>query len=811
MNRSVFSIGTIVLALALAAGGWAAAAPPGEVEATLVFAGDKLTLSWAPTAGADRYNVYRGSAPDGSDLACHVFRTTDTAAELPESPSGLYVYVVAAWNAEGEGPLGFASDATPRLPLVACTDDDLDGVRDDQDNCPAVSNADQADQNLDGLGDPCDPATYSFENDTPGARPAEMTQDGDSAPGFVVRDYAGDLGVAYDGGVVGVHDRFDRLPAWLSFQDLDVHLDTPDTPGQTITVELWSESTFAENAGGGLQLRVEADGRVAARSRRGGQFTPLGDALLAPFERLRLRLRKGPGDESTLHVDRWDGTDWVPDAASFAVADDRLLFGRGLAVAQHDGGRRPVTRLTGEPLAPPAPFSLRRGHDGLTDWKLFQRGPAEDAPLPLPFAYRAAAPVRLEARVVETATGAPLPGHDFADHGWDLDPAPDGASGQVTIPGVPAGGNYDVEARLVDPSDDALLGEDAVVEIAVGDVFLAVGQSNMAGYSGGLDPVEPPVDEVHLFGNDYRWKRAVEPMDSGVDQVDLVSNEAPAHSLMLSFAKTVQAATGVPVAIVPAPLGGTNLHTQWQRRPDDPSNRGTLYGSSLHRVLAQGFAHPIRGVLWYQGESDTGRGTEAYLADLQQLVDDYRTDLAGPALFFGNCQLATFDLADLETWTAIQEAQRRQAAQDALSAVIGLVDQSRADNIHLDVAGYREAGRRLGRAVLAGSYGLPQDLGPQIVSIAFTSAQRRRLRITYDKPVVGGEAVGLFRVTDAGGNVPLQRSTTSGNTVEVRLNAAAGPGAVISYGYSRFPGADWIVAADGSGAALAFRDLAIDP
>ncbi len=64
----------------------------------------------------------------------------------------------------------------------------------------------------------------------------------------------------------------------------------------------------------------------------------------------------------------------------------------------------------------PATFTVHRDFDGLTDWKLFQRGPADDAPVPVSFGYVASADARVEVRVVDRATGTPLPGFDFADH-----------------------------------------------------------------------------------------------------------------------------------------------------------------------------------------------------------------------------------------------------------------------------------------------------------------------------------------------------------------------------------------------------------
>jgi hypothetical protein len=329
-----------------------------------------------------------------------------------------------------------------------------------------------------------------------------------------------------------------------------------------------------------------------------------------------------------------------------------------------------------------------------------------------------------------------------------------------------------------------------------------------------LDPIEPPDPSVHLFGNDYVWKQAGEPMDSGVDQVDGVSADTATHSLMLRFGKEVAAAVGVPVAIIPAPRGGTNLYAQWQRDADDPTNRGTLYGSALHRVLSQGYAHPIKGVIWYQGESDVGWGYSVYLGLLEQLVADFRIDLANPDLFFGNCQLATLQDYDAGTpaenfWLQIQEAQRYQADNDPLSVAVGLVDQPRSDGVHLSVLGYREVGRRLAAAVVDEFYGVPQSLGPQRVSIGFDGSTRL-IAIDYDKPLSGGDA-GLYRVEDQTGVVDVSSVKVSGTRVTIRLRQNASGPTTVSYGFADSPAAPWLVGADGAGAALTFWRMAVEP
>ncbi len=778
---------------------------PGDVTG-LRFV-DAHTLAWDALPGAAAYNVYRGSRADGADLRCVAFRSAQTTFDDPAAPP-FATYVVAAWNADGDGPAGFTSAGDPRQPAVRCADGDGDGVADHLDNCPAVQNAAQADQDANGLGDVCDPRTYDFEADAVGQRPAGVTQELPFNASFTVRDFGGDRGVAYDVSDGGVSDRFDRLPTARPFQDLTVYVDAQDGVTEVLDLELWSEGSFGENAGSDLLFRIDPDGRGHVFTRRGQAYTDFGAFSLPSASGLRLRLAKGPGTTSTLHVDHWNGASWTPDLGVVALPDDHLLRGRGVALTSINPGKRGLLRLTAVPVPATAPLKLNQAFDGLASWKLFQRDAANVAAIPVPYEYTSGGPVRLEVALVATASGVPLPGFDFADHAWTLGPAPAGATGRVDLPAVPAGGNYDLQARLVDAATGTVLGQDGAANLAVGDVFLAAGQSNMSGYSGSLDGAEPPVDDVHLFGNDYVWKRAVEPMDDGTDQVDRVSEEAPAHTLMLSFAKTVSAAAGVPVAIVPAPLGGTNLYGQWQRDAVNPQHRGTLYGSSIHRVLALGYAAPIRGVIWYQGESDAGRGTAAYLADLRALVANYRNDLAAPNLFFGNVQLATYDQSDYATWLPIQEAQRQQAL-DPLAAVVPTIDQPRNDTIHLNVAGYRTVGGRLGRAVLAGSYGIPQVLTPRLVSTAFVTGRKDQVKITWDRDVTGG-IVQLFRAYDRGVQINIVSMTVSGPTVTLQLQRAVGGETRVSYGFARTPAANWVRAADGSGPVLCFDRVLVN-
>ena len=778
----------------------ALAAPPPEVPPDAAFGQDEIQLNWTATPSASAYDVYRGSSPALHDQACRVFRTTDTFALLPEEPAPgqLFYFLITAVNVDGEGTLG---DGRPNG--APCVDLDADAVADNLDNCPVLANPSQADQDDNGVGDSCDPHTYDFSADAIGARPSQTTQLGPLNQSLTVKALVSGRGVSYDLAGVGTSDRFDRLDAGMPLQDTTIWIDVDDA-AQFASLEFWSDGAWGWNAGNGVILQIASDGRIYFYDRHGQSVPQQSGPLLPSDGRLRLRLLKGASNTSTLHVDAFDGAAWIEDQAVFPIADDHRYTGRASVLADYFNGPRALKRITVRPTIPAAALTLREDAAWSIDWKLFQRSATNDATIPVRAYVRLATPGTLQARVVPAGGGGALAGHDWSDHQISLG-AVDGGEADLDVTAVPAGGNYDVEVRLVRDSDGAALAEDALHEVAVGDVFLAGGQSNMSGYSGSLAGAEAPTDAVHLFGNDGLWKRASEPMDDGTDQVDLVSSEGPAHSLMLRFAKEIQQALGVPVAIIPGPLGGTNLYSQWQRNAADHDDRGTLFGSLLHRARLQAYATPPKGFLWYQGESDAGRGTALYKQDLQRLMAQYREDLSNPQLWYGIVQLATYDASDYATWIPIQEALREVALEDAHAVLAASVDLPRADVIHLNVDGYKTIGMRLAREMLEHAYGQPIDASAQLVEARITGNDRK-IELVYDRTVTGG-APSLYRVINNGTTlIDITTVTASGSIVTLSLAHRVSPGARVTYGYSRAPGAPWV--RDTAGTAVAvFQDV----
>jgi hypothetical protein len=246
------------------------------------------------------------------------------------------------------------------------------------------------------------------------------------------------------------------------------------------------------------------------------------------------------------------------------------------------------------------------------------------------------------------------------------------------------------------------------------------------------------------------------------------------------------------------------------RDPIAPASRTTLYGSAISRVLVQGYAQPIRGLIWYQGESDTTQAVDVYRTALGTFVADLRGDLANPGLFVAICQLswAATSPERQDGWMRIREAQRQYVSSDPRSVLVATIDLPN-DGLHLFGPGHREAGRRLGLATLRASYGLRSDATPRL---RWTRLQRGASRITlkYDRRLIGGNPM-HFGVLDAGVGVATVAVTTRGSRVKIDLERAVGTGARVTYsaGSNGNAPVDPIVGARGEGAVPLFQDLGV--
>ena len=306
---------------------------------------------------------------------------------------------------------------------------------------------------------------------------------------------------------------------------------------------------------------------------------------------------------------------------------------------------------------------------GPVDNQVFQRNADQTADLQLTgtASNKKANGKDIEARLV-AADNNPVPGLDWASLGkiqkltW---------SGEVKH--VPAGGPYRLEVRR-QGSDSAI----TIANLLVGDLWVLAGQSNMEGY-GALIDVQQPSPLVHSFDMADRWGAAEEPLHTLVNAADpvhwplnaqkvpeqltgerfenYVVNRKKGAGIGLPFAVEMLQRTGIPVGLIPCSHGGTSME-QWNPALKDREGE-SLYGSMYRRARAAG--GQVKGVLWYQGESDANpRAAAAFLRKFEAFVKAVRADFNQPDLPFYYVQIGRhIDKNNLVEWNKVQADQLR--------------------------------------------------------------------------------------------------------------------------------------------------------
>ena len=319
--------------------------------------------------------------------------------------------------------------------------------------------------------------------------------------------------------------------------------------------------------------------------------------------------------------------------------------------------------------------------------------------------------------------------------GWQDLGSVSGGHWEGAIAEVPAGGPYRVEVQVVDAAD-AVLDTASVYDVLVGDLWILAGQSNMQGV-GNRDGVEEPHPQVHTFSMSHEWRLAQEPLHTLAESPDVVHCNAATDEerqkqiaewrdgpkgagLGMAFAKELLRRTGRPIGLIASAHGGTSM-AQWDPALRDKGGE-SLYGSMYKQVKAAG--GPVRGVVWYQGESDANKFTSLIFKEkLKELVAAMRADFEAPELPFYQVQIGRFVIADFDepAWHRIQTEQLAAETEIPHSGLVAAIDVELDDLIHAGTEGLKTLGRRLAKLAEHDLFDGAVERGPR-----FKKLRRRR-------------------------------------------------------------------------------------
>ncbi len=305
----------------------------------------------------------------------------------------------------------------------------------------------------------------------------------------------------------------------------------------------------------------------------------------------------------------------------------------------------------------------------------------------------------------------------------------------VRLAGETAGAEADADGRwlvelpaMAAPGPHRLVAEGSttveLADVLLGDVWWCGGQSNMEWAARKTDEADeliraPADDGLRLL---RLPRRAADEPAEDIDAAWTHAGEAEAadfSAVALGFGRRLRAETGRPIGLIQCAWGGSSI-AAWlpaetlaglpesvlnRERHDDAvarqeaaieawesggreGKRPVVPAASPQKglsLLYHGMIHPlgvlsVRGAIWYQGESDSGR-PDAYRVLFPRLLETLRGRFGDDRLPLFAVQLPGFRQP---TWPAFRAAQRELAEDPALQPT-GLaiaIDTGDPDDVH---------------------------------------------------------------------------------------------------------------------------------
>jgi len=218
-------------------------------------------------------------------------------------------------------------------------------------------------------------------------------------------------------------------------------------------------------------------------------------------------------------------------------------------------------------------------------------------------------------------------------------------------------------------------------------LFLLIGQSNMAGRGPVEEQDKEIIPHVFMLNKDMAWVPAVDPLHFDKPAVAGVG-------LGRTFSKTLEWANPTAsIGLIPAAFGGTSL--------DEWKPGGKLYADAVRRTQEAMKSGKLRGILWHQGEADAGteEHVNSYRERFAELVH-LRQDLNAPEVPVVVGELGEFQKGKFTRQLSEQLALIPfTVPHSAFVSSAGLTDKG--DSLYFSSASAREFGRRYALAFLS--------------------------------------------------------------------------------------------------------------
>ncbi len=227
------------------------------------------------------------------------------------------------------------------------------------------------------------------------------------------------------------------------------------------------------------------------------------------------------------------------------------------------------------------------------------------------------------------------------------------------------------------------------------DLFLLIGQSNMAGRGVVTAADSVPHPRVWTLTRDTMWVPALDPIHFDKP----IAGVGPGRAL--GEAVAAQDPT-VRVGLIPSAVGGSPI-ASWRPGAVDSATQAMPYDDALRRTRYAMQQGTLKAIVWHQGETDAmWRRAPQYEAALVELIAQLRQDLNASEVPFIIGQLGQFAESPWDdAWGAVDQAHQR-VAQTVPNVFFVSSDGlgHKGDTLHFSADAMRTFGQRYAAAYL---------------------------------------------------------------------------------------------------------------
>lgn len=219
------------------------------------------------------------------------------------------------------------------------------------------------------------------------------------------------------------------------------------------------------------------------------------------------------------------------------------------------------------------------------------------------------------------------------------------------------------------------------------DIYLLIGQSNMAGRAPMEESDKDTLKNVYLFTNDVdnQWEKATNPLNkySTIRKDIELQKLNPGYTFAIKMASKSKR----PIGLVVNAKGGTKIEL-WEPGTE-------FYNEAVRRTKEALKNGQLKGVIWHQGEANSSK-YQKYMPKMITLIESLRKDFNQPDLPFVVGQLSE----DKEARINFNEMIMGLPQEISNTAVVNSKNTSTIDNTHFDNKSQKKMGKRYAKRMI---------------------------------------------------------------------------------------------------------------